>query len=34
MVSHLVTQWCCTMDDALEDSEARGVSVGSLGEEE
>lgn len=34
VVSHLVAQWCCAMDDALEDSESRGVSVGSLGEEE
>lgn len=34
VVSHLVAQGGCTMDDALEDSESMGVSVGSQREEE
>lgn len=33
VVSHLVTQGCCTVDDVLEDSQSTGVSVGSQGEE-
>lgn len=34
VVSHLVTQRRCTVDDVLEDSQSTGVSMGSQGEEE
>ena len=33
VVSHLVAQWRCTMDDVLENSQFMGVSVGSRGQE-
>lgn len=34
VVSHLVAQWRCTMNDVLEDSQSMAVSMGSQGEEE
>ena len=33
VVSHLVTQWCCTVDDVLKDSQPTAVSVGFQGGE-
>lgn len=34
VVSHLIAQWRCTMNDVLEDSQSMVVSMGSQGEEE
>ena len=33
VVSHLVAQWRCTVDDVLKDSQSTAVSVGLQGEE-